>query len=148
MFQGKRNPQADYFDDFLTDDPGGVFEGGALSGFESVKERIEPDGVHVKLDCRYCGGPAEVTFSWEDMFVVGSNGPRLPPVFPQGWGYSPNNQDAYFQARCTRCGNPGFAVHYRPDEARKLVNAAVQRGYISPAQIDQWKVQVAHARGM
>lgn len=142
---------ADYFDD-IRGETGGIHESMGLNQYEGLREHVADDGVKVKMDCRFCGGPAVVTVEWNELFIVGSNGPGRPPMLPRSeagaeWHYSPNNHTAYVQLRCGRCGEPGLAAHFSPDEARQQVNGAAQRGMVSPQQIAAWKQRVAAARG-
>lgn len=147
MYRGKRIDGADYFDDAIEETEGGILEGHGRNDFEGIREKVHADGVQVDLACRLCGKRHAVTLEWEELYVVGSNGPNVPPVFPPGWAYSPNNQDAFIEIRCSKCGNNGIAPHVRPEEARGYINTAVQNGRITPNQIGAWKQGVLQARG-
>ena len=134
----KREPNVDYFDDFLSE-TGGIHGGRALDALETVSESITRDGLNVKVTCSLCGREHMVTLEWEELFVVGNNGPGRPPILPANWHYSQNNQDAYVQLRCSSCNGPGIAVHELPADAQEACMTARRRGYISDAQIAQWQ---------
>lgn len=146
MFRGKREQGVDYFDDVLSE-TGGIHEGGGLEDFEGVKEKLVTDGLQLQMKCRLCGKAHNVVLEWEELFVVGSNAVGQPPLLPQNWQYSTNNQDAYTQIQCSRCHNPGLAPHVTPEEARKIVNQGVSRGLVNPQAVNAWKQRVAMARG-
>lgn len=146
MHQGKREAGVDYFDDVLSE-TGGIHEGGGLSDFEDVKEKIVADGLQLQMKCRLCGKAHNVVLEWEELFVVGSNGPGASPLLPANWQYSNNNQDAYTAIQCSRCHGPGLSPHVTPDEARKIVNQGVSRGFVPPQAVNAWKQRIAMARG-
>lgn len=146
MFRGKREAGVDYFDDVLGE-VGGIHEGIGLDDFEGVREKLVPEGLELFMKCKLCGKDHRVILEWEELFVVGSNTPGLPPILPPGWQYSSVNQDAYNAMSCGKCRGPGVAPHVTPEEARRLVNQGVSRGLVSPQALQMWKQRVAQARG-
>jgi len=146
MFRGKRETGVDYFDDVLGE-TGGIHDGRGLEDFEGVKERIVNEGLQLQMKCRLCGKAHNVVLEWEELFVVGSNTPGTAPLLPPRWQYSENNQDAYTALQCSRCHGPGLAPHMTPDEARKVVNQGLSRGFVNPQAVNAWKQRVAMARG-
>lgn len=152
MFRGERAANVDYFDDYFEaeNNPAGagILKGGALGQYEGVRESMGPDGLQVKMACRKCGKDHMVTLEWEELFVCGTNGPGKPPLFPRGWRYSENNGTMYPSLQCSKCGGEdALCPHVTPDECRRHVNAAVQRGFIAPQMIEVWKQKVAAHRG-
>jgi hypothetical protein len=149
MWKGAREQGVDYFDDILeNNDKAGILEGGGLDDHDRVREKFTEEGVAVQMNCRMCGQGAVVTLEWMELFIVGTNGAGAPLLLPKGWQYSANNATCYCQIRCRgRCGGQGYvAPHVTPDEARRHVNAAVNRGMIPPQAIAQWKQGVDMAR--
>ena len=142
MFKGSRDAGVDYFDDVLTKDAGGVFEGLGIDDYESVKESVNTDGLKISMNCRTCNKPREVTLDWQELFLVGSNGPGLALLKPTGWEYSQNNGKLYPATVQCSCGGP-LCPQITPDEARERVNQAVQQGLVSRQSLQQWGNQVA-----
>jgi len=142
MFKGSRVEEADYFDDVLTKDAGGVFEGLGIDDYESVRESVSADGLKISMNCRKCNKPRDVTLDWQELFLVGSNGPGLTLLKPNGWEYSQNNGKLYPATVQCSCGGP-LCPQITPDEARERVNQAVQQGLVSRQSLQQWGNQVA-----
>jgi len=134
----KREKNVDYFDDILSE-TGGIHDGRAMDAFEGMSETITPEGLKVKMSCTFCGREHLVTLEWEELYVIGSNMNRPRPILPQKWAYSPNNQSAYVQFRCSTCNNDGIAVHETPAEAQTACHQGRQRGYINDQQIAVWQ---------
>jgi hypothetical protein len=146
MFRGKREENVDYFDDILGQ-TGGIHEGRAMNEFETVQEKIAPDGLQIAMSCHLCGKKALVTLEWEELYVVGANGPGAAPVLPQNWQYSDNNADAFIAIRCPKCGaDAGIVPHMTPEDARTAVNTAQSRGFIRPDAAAVWRQKVMAAR--
>lgn len=142
---------ADEFDDFgdiLGDnDDGGVFAGSGHKTYENVKQTTQADGVRVEMQCRSCGKPGALLMDWNEMFIIGTNGPNTPILLPPQWQLSPNNKSVCFIQGCT-CGKPGFAIHITPDEAARHVQTAIKSGVMHPSQVEQMKAFVRQQRGM
>jgi hypothetical protein len=147
MYKGPREEGVDYFDDVLGDnEEAGVLEGGGLRDYDRVREKISPEGLNAEMQCRLCGKRASVTLEWLELFVCGSNGPGQPLIMPKGWQYSQNNGTMFCAIRCGKCSDGGYYPHVTPDEARRYVNAAVARGFVSQQALQQWKAGVDMAR--
>jgi RNase P subunit RPR2 len=147
-FRGKREPGIDYFDDFTeNNEKAGVFEGTGFDDYEGVKESVSPEGVKVRMSCRKCGQAHELTLEWQELFVVGSNGPGKALLKPRGWEYSENN-GALFPTHvfCKKCREP-LCPQVTPDEARARVNDAISRNLVPMGQAHQWQAEVASWRG-
>jgi len=142
MFKGSRDAGVDYFDDVLTKDAGGVFEGLGLDDYEGVRETVNADGLKISMNCRKCNKPREVTLDWQELFLVGSNGPGFALLKPDGWEYSQNNGKLYPASVRCNCGEP-LCPQITPDEARERVNQAVQQGLVARGALQQWGQQVA-----
>lgn len=146
MHKGSRIENADYFDDILGDNnPNavGVFQGMGMTDFENIKQKIGPEGVILNMNCRHCNWPTVVTVEWEELYYIGLNGPGKPLVLPRGWVRSDQNMDCYVQLQCGRCHNAGLNPHFSPDEARQLVNQAVQSGFITKQTAQAWQQKAA-----
>lgn len=149
LHKGRREEGVDYFDDF--DVPGDREGGGIFTGslgqaeFESVRNFVDPEnGLGNRMSCRNCGKAAIVWIGWEELYIIGTNGPGVAPLLPQGFQYSENNNDVYpTTSKCLKCGTP-VCPHVTPDEAREHVNAATNAGYIPMGAIHQWQ-QAAQA---
>jgi len=151
LHKGPRNADGgDYFDDFddVSDrEGGGVFGGGlGRTEFESLKERVGPGGITVGMQCRRCGKDAAAEISWYELYVIGSNGPNIRPLLPEGWARSDNNMAAYPVLQHQGCGGP-ICPMFTPDEAREAIGRAVQAGYVTQDQLQQWREAVARYRG-
>ena len=144
-YKGSRVEGGEYFDDLLGDnDSAGIYQGMGLANFESVKERITPGGPANKLQCRLCGNEVILTPEWEEIYYVSQNGPHQPAiVLPQGWQRSEVNYDCFNEVACPKCGGKGLAIHYDPEDARRLVKQAIQMGFINPQQEQQWRQRIA-----
>jgi len=152
LHKGARVEGADYFDDFGTRqnrEGGGILSGLGQDDFESVQETIGGEGLQVKMNCRLCGKQHVVTLEWEELFVVGTNGPGVAPLIPTGWQYSENNGACYpAMINCAKCGEDGgLCPMVTPQEARDRVNEAVGRGAIPVGAIQMWKQRVSGFRG-
>lgn len=140
---GHGDPNVDMFEDVVGDnDQQGIYEGEGLRHFERVKQDISAEGPQNKLVCHVCGKEFILTPSWEEIFYVAQNGPNQPLVLPAGWYRSNVNYDCYHSRNCGRCGEPGINIHYEPEEARRLINQAVQARFVSMGQMQQWKQQI------
>jgi hypothetical protein len=147
MHKGARVNGGDYFDDIAQREDAGVFGGLGVEDYEGIKESISPDGLVIRMNCRVCGKQHDVTLEWEELFVVGSNGPGLSPMMPPGWTYSENNAKLYpTNIPCSKCGDK-LCPQVTPDEARERVNDAVQRSMIPQQALAGWRHQVAMYRG-
>jgi len=146
MWNGSRHEGADYFDDVLSKEDAGVFQGGGVEDYEGIKEKMSPDGLVVTMNCRVCGKQHEVTLEWKELFICASNNPGMSLLKPQGWEYSPNNAKLYPAAvPCSKCG-AALCPQITPDEARSRVNDAIQRGLVDMATAQVWKQQIDQIR--
>lgn len=139
----------DYFEDILAEDGGSLASQG-LTDFDNVKQKVKADGLEVRVHCRFCGKPTDVTLEWDELAIIGMNGPGLSPILPNAsYKFSPNNGSIYVQLPCPRpnCGQPGVAVHVTPDEADRHVKTAAQRGFVNPQRIAALAQQVRMQRG-
>lgn len=148
MNPGVRSEGADYFDDVLEAEEsagaGGILDSAGLRDYDRVRSAVRRDGLEVRMNCRHCNSTRDVTIVWQELMQVAGNSQGAPPVLPQNWRYSPNNQTAYEPIACPKCGKPeGFAVHLTPEEARKHVNQGVTAGYVNPHHAAQVHQQVA-----
>jgi hypothetical protein len=143
MTQGG-NPDWDMFDDIVGDnDQAGIYDGQGIRHYEGLQERTTPEGPAAKLVCRLCGKEVVLTPEWEEIFYVAQNGPNRPLVLPAGWWRSDTNFDCYTSQRCPRCGEDGIHIHYDPEDARTLINQAMQMGFVTMPQVQQWKQKIA-----
>lgn len=153
MHKGKRIDGAEYFDDVLESGGvggrgnSGILDSAGLDDYDSVRERILPEGVEVSVNCRLCNSKRGVLFEWPELYQIGSNGPSQPPLIPPGWQFSRNNGTVVFVAGCPACGQPGVALHVTPDEARRKVESAMNAGLLTPAVVQRWREAVARMRG-
>jgi hypothetical protein len=137
----------DTFDDILGDnDDGGVFAGSGHKTYEGIKQTSQANGIKAEMQCRSCGKPGGLLLDWNELFVIGTNGPNTPVLLPPGWKLSPSNRSAYVELQCS-CGKPGFALHVTPDEAAKHVKTAMASGLMPQAQVEQMKAFVRQQRG-
>jgi hypothetical protein len=147
MHKGARVQGADYFDDIGQREDAGVFGGLGVEDYEGIKESIDTDGLVIRMNCRRCNKSHDVTLEWQELFIVGSNGPGLAPMWPPGWAYSENNAKLYpTNIPCSKCQEL-LCPMVTPDEARERVNDAVARGMIPMQALAAWKHQVAMYRG-
>jgi hypothetical protein len=152
MYKGKRIGDAEYFDDILNNGGvGGLGNAGILGGmglddYDSVREKIEVDGLLVQINCRFCNRERAITVEWPEMYQIGSNAPGLPVLMPRGWQFSPNNGTAFLAQRCPACGQPGLTLHMTPDEARRHVEHAVHATIIPPQAIASWRQHIEALR--
>lgn len=153
MHKGKRIQGAEYFEDVI--DSGGVgglgnagiLQGMGLDDYDSIREKVQADGLNVEINCRFCNGKRGIVLEWPELYQIGSNAPGAPVLVPRGWQFSPNNGTALFLHRCPACSQQqGLTIHITPDEARRHVSSAVAAGLIPPSQLNQWKAQVAQLR--
>lgn len=153
MHNGKRIQGSEYFDDILESGGiggtgnAGILNSAGLDDYDSIQEKVIPNGVEVSVNCRLCNSKRGIVMEWPELYQIGSNNPQMPPLIPPGWQFSPNNGSAVFVAACPACGQAGLAVHVTPDEARRKVESAVNAGLIPPQAVQQWRAQVARARG-
>jgi hypothetical protein len=125
----------------------GILNSAGLDDYDSVREKIQADGVEVSVNCRMCNSKRGIVLEWPELYQIGANNPALPPLIPPGWRFSQNNGSAVFITTCPACGKPGLAIHVTPDEARRKVESAVNAGLIPPHAIQQWRAHVARVRG-
>jgi len=141
----------DEFDDFADilgdNDDGGVFAGSGHRSYENVKQSTQANGLRVEMQCRMCGKPGALNIDWNELFVIGTNGPNTPVLLPPNWSLSPTTKSAVVTANCS-CGKPGYAVHVTPDEAARHVQTAMKSGLMQPQQVEQMKAFVRQQRGM
>ena len=142
----------DQFADFLEGDGalregGGILDSHGLRDFEGIETSVIPEGAGVVLNCRSCNKKRRVIVEWDELVVLGENGPGLRPILPQGWAFSENNRDAYVQLPCSSCGQPGFAVHMTPQEAQGHVKAGMAAGLIQPQRAQSIAHRVRQMRG-
>jgi hypothetical protein len=146
VYKGKRLEDGEYFDDVVDHGSAGILAGAGLADYDSLKESMEQDGLKVELNCRLCNAKRGIILEWPELYWIASNAPGLPVLLPRGWALSPNNGTMFLQAQCSKCGQPGLAVHVTPEEARRNVKNAVDSGLVSPAIIEQLKRAVLAAR--
>ena len=151
---GVRFEGADHFDDLLEAEEavgnGGILESQGLRDYDNIKTSVKREGGVVRMNCRHCNKPREVTMEWTELMQVAGNQQNARPFLPQGWQFSENNGTAYVALQCPNCGNPeGFAVHTTPEEAHKLVQQGINAGFVNPSQAQQiaQQVQAVQARG-
>jgi len=144
LHRGARVEGADYFDDHGTgsSNEGGVFKGLGHDNFESVHEELQQEGLALRYPCHVCGQDMPLVVDWEELFVIGTNGPNVAPLLPQGWVYSANNAACYpgqvQGLNCRKCSSPP-GVMLTPDECREYVNQALGQGLIDRNQLAQWQ---------
>jgi hypothetical protein len=146
MYRGAREQGVDYFDDVLgNNQEAGVLGGAGLDFQDRVTEKITPEGVVIEqLCCRQCGRQRNMTIPYQELYFVAHNGPGKPLILPQGWFRSEVNMTCYVAVPCGACGAPeGYAVHYAPEEAAKLVGQAQRSGFIPPQTMAQWQQTLA-----
>jgi phage FluMu protein Com len=136
-YRGRRENGVDYFDDILGQDDAGALEGLGRADFDRLREKYDQTGLQVNVNCRFCNKGHLLTVEWPELYVIGLNRPGRPPALPQNWQYSQNNGSAFLQLRCSRCHNPGIAVHVTPDEARRHIKKAVDSGLVSQGLLQQ-----------
>jgi hypothetical protein len=145
-FAGKREDGVDYFDDITSRDDAGIYAGSGIDDYEGLKESVNQDGVQVRMNCRRCGKAHAVTIEWQELYLVGSNGPGKSLLMPRGWQYSPNNHKLYpMNVPCSKCQEP-LCPQFTPEEARNRVTDALHRGLIQPQLAQQWQQEVASVR--
>jgi hypothetical protein len=141
-FTGARVDGAEYFDDIADRNDAGIYAGAGVDDYEGLKETVGPEGMQITMNCRKCNKQHQVTLEWQELFLVGNNGPGKSPLVPTGWAYSPNNHDLYPKTvRCSKCAEP-LCPHVTPQEARDRVNDAASRGLIPREALAQWTGQV------
>lgn len=147
-FGGQRERGVDYFDDILgNNDKAGVFEGGGVEDYEGLKETVDSEGLRIRINCRRCNLPHDLTLEWKELFIVGSNGPGKALLKPRGWQYSENNGSLYpADVLCGKCRAP-LCPQVTPDEARQRVNDAISRNLVSMGDATQWATEVQSWRG-
>lgn len=144
--------QYDHFDDFLEGDGairegGGILDSHGLSDYEGIQTAVVPEGAGVVLNCRRCNKKRRVIVEWPELVILAENGPGRRPILPPGWKFSENNRDAYVQLNCASCGNPGYAVHMTPQEAKMHVTAGLTAGLIHPHTVQGIQQRMAQTRG-
>lgn len=142
----------DQFDDFLQGngalrEGGGILDSPGLHDYEGIQTKVEADGLHVILNCRFCNKKRQVVLEWPELVILGENSQGGAPILPRGWVFSENNGTAFVKLPCPNCGNAGFAVHMTPEEAREKVGNALKAGLVSQAQVVQLQQQVRNQRG-
>jgi hypothetical protein len=145
MFKGSREQGVDYFDDVLgNNDDGGILQGLGLNDFDSVRERVAPQGIVIdQASCHRCGHKKNLEITWEELFYVSQNRPGGPLMLPEGWSRSDQNMTCYIQLKCPKCSEAGFAVHYTPDEARNRLRQAADSGFVNEPMAQQWAQKIA-----
>jgi hypothetical protein len=141
LHNGRREPNVDYFDDMEGKLEGGILGGLGDADFQNVKQYISPQGLVLEIPCQMCGRRHACTLEWHELFTVGLNGPKQPLRMPPGWDYSPEDGGLFAKIPCQKCQHPMCPL-VTPDDARKHVNQAVQRGFLAPQQVEAWKAQV------
>lgn len=154
MHKGKRVQGAEYFDDIVERGGvggvgnAGILQSAGLDDYDGVSEKVQPDGVAIEINCRFCNSKRGIVLEWPELYQVGSNVPGAPPLLPPGWRFSQNNGTAAFIHQCPACSQrEGLAIHMTPEEARRHVTSAVEAGIISKPAVQAWGQQVARLRG-
>ncbi len=147
VFRGARVDGAEYFDDITgQNEDAGVFAGLGSDDYENTKETVGNEGLKVQMNCRVCNQRHEIVLEWQELFIVGSNGPGRSLLKPTGWEYSENNAKLYpANVPCKKCNAP-ICPQVSPDEARQLVNDAVSRNLVSSEAAAHWNQQVQSVR--
>lgn len=140
MYKGARHENGDYFDDVMQRQEG-IHAGMGMDDYEGIKEQIGKDGLAIKMSCRVCNREHSVTLEWPELFIVGLNGSDQPLRLPNGWAYSSANAACYPNLPCAKCGSP-LCPMVTPDEARRHMNTAVSRGFVSQQQVGAWKQHI------
>lgn len=146
MFSGKRIESADYFDD--VQDTKGILDSQGLTDYNSLSQKAVADGMQVTTNCWRCNQRQIAVAGWDELFVVGLNGPGRPLRLPRSegiceWFYSDSNKTICMAFRCPKCGgDKGIAIHFTPDEAARHVKDAVNAGLISLPTYNAWMQKV------
>jgi hypothetical protein len=141
VWRGQREQGIDYFDDILGSAEAGIHSGAGLADFDAVREKYSSEGLAVTVNCRFCNKGHQITMEWPELYIVGLNRPGRPVALPAKWKYSNNNRSAYLELDCTRCHNPGLALHVTPDEARRHVQTGLDSGNLAPGVFEQLRRQ-------
>lgn len=136
MFRGSRLEGADYFDDVMGDNTvPEMFRGGGMESLEDIKAHPSAQGMILDMHCRPpgCGAQKRVIVEWPELFVIA----HLPQtgMIPPGWRRSDVNHAVVPELACQRCGAPVAPV-ITHDWAQRQLNAALQRGLTTPAELN------------
>lgn len=139
-YSGNREPNADYFDDYMGDNSapaifeGGIDKHGGVRDYDDVKYTATPEGVTVSFHCRSCPLPLKLDVTWAELFVV-AQAPKTH-FLPEGWALSEVNRAPYPAVKCQGCQSLA-PIMFTPDWSAKRVDAALRAGLVTPPQLAQ-----------
>ena len=129
----------DYFDDVLTDNAPGIFDGsdGAVD-YDKIKSKKNREGVVVEAHCRFCNKGCKVTLDWAELFVI-AQAPATD-LLPRGWAKGEENPAPYADVHCSCAHGPQsglLPIFVAPDEAEKELASAMRSNLVTAEQLMQ-----------
>lgn len=139
MNNSRRQLIADHFSDVgeLSDESGfGSLGGIGTDAHFSARAGTVDQGTTYQVNCDNCGGRNSILIEWTELIVVAHG------KLPNNWKYA--NGRLYPDVGCAHNGcNFLCTVQLTPDEAKRLLNAAVNAGKVKPQQIQAFSQQLA-----
>lgn len=121
----------------------GMLEGEALGDLERVTETPVPQGVVFRLHCQQCGAPAEVLVSWQEFVMGAAEQVPFSRALNRQWTY-----DRGMFLAPHGCGNcKRVLMGVTPDECRRHLGKAEQKGYIKPGYAQAAVAQLRQRAG-
>lgn len=130
-----RDPNADYFDDYMGDNEAPSMFGPGMKDYDRVQVEKTRQGLAARFHCRGCSSDVRLDVEWHEIYVVsmmpvtadlmGGN-----PIVPPEWTLSEINGTAYPAMKCGKCGAL-CALHFTPAECRREIETAIESRMLS-----------------
>lgn len=139
-WDGQRDPNADYFDDYMGDNEAPGMFGPGMKDYDRVQVQKNRQGLTCRFHCRGCSADVVLDVEWHELYVVsmmpvtsdlmGGGNPILPPQ----WTLSDVNRSAYPAMKCNKCGAL-CALHFTPGECRREIESAIESRILGEQQL-------------
>jgi hypothetical protein len=117
---------------------GGIFGGEGLSEFNSVRTKLDPNGLHVFTRCERCGKQPKLLVSFVELMFI-AKGREAPE-----WWYDKDTGLMRWRRGCS-CSEQvrPYPFGLTPGECTQALTKAIQYHYISQQQAQQMEQHVA-----
>ncbi len=136
-WDGPRDPNCDYFDDYMGDNEAPAIFGPGMKDYDGVRTQKSRQGLQSRFHCRACSLDVVLDVEWHELFIIS----MMPvteqisgqPLVPQNWTISEVNRAAYPNMHC-RCGAL-CALMFTPLECQKEVETAIASRVLDEQQL-------------
>ncbi len=133
VWQGSREPNAEYFDDVMgNNEDTGIFTGSdGMQDYDGLKPSKTREEVTVKMHCRMCNNGLVVGIEWPELYLIATS-PQTG-LLPRGWQRSAKNAAAFpADIKCGGpCGGAAIPLMVPPDWAKQQIANAINQNLIT-----------------